>query len=102
MATLSMAAPFASHLATMAASGAIVARHGPLLANAVLLPPGALVMELLPYKWEWQAISQIYYNMTQARLFLPAACSRQLVVGHEMHSVAVSSPVCAHTQSSAC
>lgn len=32
-------------------AGVLVARHGPLLANAVFLPPGALVLELLPYNW---------------------------------------------------
>jgi hypothetical protein len=40
-ASLTMEAPFASHLALMAGTGLLVARHGPILASAVLLPPGA-------------------------------------------------------------
>jgi hypothetical protein len=64
--SLTMEAPFVSHLATMADSGVVVARHGPILANAVFLPPGAVVMELLPYKWEWQQISRLYFNTTQS------------------------------------
>ena len=55
-----------SHLATMADTGLLVARHGPILADALLLPPGAAVLELLPYKWEWRNISSLYYNMTQS------------------------------------
>jgi capsular polysaccharide biosynthesis protein len=34
-------APFASYVAAMARTGVLVARHGPLLANAAFLPPGA-------------------------------------------------------------
>jgi hypothetical protein len=61
-----MGAPFLSHMATMAGTGLLIARHGPLLASAVLLPPGAAVLELLPYKWEWRDVSSLYYNMTQS------------------------------------
>jgi capsular polysaccharide biosynthesis protein len=53
-----MGAPFLSHMATMADTGLLVGRHGPLLASAVLLPPGAAVLELLPYKWEWRGVSR--------------------------------------------
>lgn len=56
--SLTMGAPFLSHMATMADTGLLVGRHGPLLASAVLLPPGAAVLELLPYKWEWQGVSR--------------------------------------------
>jgi hypothetical protein len=58
------AAPFASHVRTMARTGLLVSRHGPLLATSCLLPPGAAVYELLPYNWEWRGISQLYRNMT--------------------------------------
>lgn len=34
-------APLASYVAAMARTGVLVARHGPLLANAAFLPPGA-------------------------------------------------------------
>lgn len=40
MVSLTMEAPFLSHLATMADTGLLVARHGPILSSAVLLPPG--------------------------------------------------------------
>ena len=38
-------APLASYVAAMARTGVLVARHGPLLANAAFLPPGA------PWRW---------------------------------------------------
>jgi capsular polysaccharide biosynthesis protein len=50
----------------MARTGVLVARHGPLLANALFLPPGAVVLELLPYNWEWRGISEIYMNLTRS------------------------------------
>ena len=52
--TVTATAPFASFVAAMSKTGLLVARHGPLLANAAFLPPGAAVLELLPYNWEWQ------------------------------------------------
>ncbi|MEW5308350.1 MAG: hypothetical protein WDW38_000318 [Sanguina aurantia] len=65
-ASLSTDAPYASHVETFADSAVVVGKHGPLFASAVLLPPGALVVELLPYKWEWQGVSRLFYNMTQS------------------------------------
>jgi len=59
-------AAFPSFVASMAKTGVLVARHGPLLANALFLPPGALVLELLPYNWEWRGISEIYLNLTRS------------------------------------
>lgn len=59
-------AAFPSFVSAMAKTGVLVARHGPLLANAVFLPPGALVLELLPYNWEWHGISEIYLNLTRS------------------------------------
>eukprot|EP00878_Enallax_costatus_P016399 GHUV01017201.1.p1 GENE.GHUV01017201.1~~GHUV01017201.1.p1 ORF type:complete len:104 (-),score=28.10 GHUV01017201.1:1101-1412(-) len=64
--SFTMGAPFLSHMATMWDTGLLIARHGPLLATAVLLPPGAAVLELLPYKWEWRDVSTLYHNMTQS------------------------------------
>lgn len=62
--TATNAAPFASHVHAMAGTSLLVSRHGPLLATACLLPPGAAVYELLPFNWEWRGISQMYRNMT--------------------------------------
>ncbi|KAL3143022.1 hypothetical protein ABBQ38_003301 [Trebouxia sp. C0009 RCD-2024] len=58
------AAGFASYVSAMSKTGVLVARHGPMLANALFLPPGAVVLELLPYNWEWKGISQVYHNVT--------------------------------------
>jgi hypothetical protein len=58
--------PFASHVAAMAQTGILVARHGSTLASSFLLPSGAAVYELLPYNWEWKDLNQIYRNMTRS------------------------------------
>eukprot|EP00955_Chlamydomonas_euryale_P105543 365646-Chlamydomonas_euryale.AAC.6 len=57
--------PFPEQLQTFATSAVIVGRQSPMLANTVFLPPGAMVVELLPFKWEWHLLSMLYYNMTQ-------------------------------------
>ena len=60
-------APLASHLAAASTTGLLVGRHGPLLASAApFLPPGAAVLELLPYKWDWRDMSRLYVNMTKS------------------------------------
>lgn len=59
-------APFSSFVAAMARTGVLVSRHGPLLANTMFLPPGAVVLELLPYNWDWKGISEIYVNLTRS------------------------------------
>lgn len=64
--TATAEAPFASHVATMARTGILVARHGSTLATSFLLPSGAAVYELLPYNWEWKDLNQIYRNMTRS------------------------------------
>ena len=64
--TATPSAPFADHVHTMAETGILVSRHGAMLANALFLPPGAAVYELLPYNWEWRQMSQMYRNMTQS------------------------------------
>ncbi|BDA48143.1 hypothetical protein COCOBI_11-4020 [Coccomyxa sp. Obi] len=64
--TATARAPFESYLSVMARTGVLVSRHGPLLANSIFLPPGAVVMELLPYNWEWKGISKIYVNLTRS------------------------------------
>ncbi|CAD7703972.1 unnamed protein product [Ostreobium quekettii] len=63
---LTLMAPFASQLSSMAQTGLLVVRHGPLVANAIFLPPGAAVFELIPYNCEWAGMSEMYANMTQA------------------------------------
>jgi len=38
--TVTSQAPFTSYVASMAKTGVLVARHGPLLGNTIFLPPG--------------------------------------------------------------
>lgn len=58
-------APFPSFLGSMARTGILLSRHGPQLANSIFLPPGAIVVELLPFNWNSGAgISDIYRNAT--------------------------------------
>jgi hypothetical protein len=47
-------------------SAVLVGRHSSLMAAAVLMRPGTMVFELMPYKWEWSKISMLYYNITQS------------------------------------
>lgn len=64
---LSLEAQFASHLDVVASSGVVVGRTGPLLATAaLLLQPGALLLELLPFKFEWHGLSAMYRNLTES------------------------------------
>lgn len=60
------AASFASYVSIMSKTGVLVSRHGPMLANALFLPPGAVVLELLAYNWEWKGISEVYVNVTSS------------------------------------
>ena len=62
--TATTLAPFPDQLQAMADTGLLLSRHGPLLANAMFLPPGAAVYELLPYNWDWQRMSELYRNLT--------------------------------------
>lgn len=64
--TITNAAPFASHVTAMSETGILMARHGPSIADAVFLPAGAAVYELLPYNWEWRQISELYRNITRS------------------------------------
>lgn len=59
-------ASFASFVSVMSKTGVLVSRHGPMLANAVFLPPGAVVLEMLAYNWEWKGISEVYFNATSS------------------------------------
>jgi hypothetical protein len=60
------AAPFPEHVHTMAHTGLLVSRHGPLLATAMLLPQGAAVYEFVPFNWEWNRMSELYKNLTDS------------------------------------
>ena len=51
-------APLASYVAAMARTGVLVARHGPLLANAAFLPPGAPSLLPPPTCWPTSILSQ--------------------------------------------
>eukprot|EP00892_Ulva_mutabilis_P000815 jgi/Ulvmu1/10734/UM068_0022.1 len=59
-------APFSTTAAAFAATGLLIGRHGPLLASAALLPPGAAVYELLPFNWEWRNMAELYRNLTRS------------------------------------
>jgi hypothetical protein len=59
--------PLASLVAVMSRTGLLIGRHGPLLANAVFLPPGSAVVEILPYNWNSGGLSEIYKNLTASR-----------------------------------
>ncbi|GAX84337.1 hypothetical protein CEUSTIGMA_g11759.t1 [Chlamydomonas eustigma] len=37
-----------------------------MLASTVFMPPGSMVLELLPFKWEWHKLSMMYFNLTQS------------------------------------
>ncbi len=66
MLSVSATASLGSHLEAVARTGVLVGRHAPVLASSMLLPPGAMVLELLPYKWEWSNLSMLHYNITQS------------------------------------
>lgn len=57
--------PFSSLVSVMARTGVLVARHGPLMANALFLPPGAAVVELLPHNWVSKGRGEVYVNLTR-------------------------------------
>eukprot|EP00195_Chlamydomonas_chlamydogama_P014265 CAMPEP_0202909952 /NCGR_PEP_ID=MMETSP1392-20130828/50712_1 /ASSEMBLY_ACC=CAM_ASM_000868 /TAXON_ID=225041 /ORGANISM="Chlamydomonas chlamydogama, Strain SAG 11-48b" /LENGTH=481 /DNA_ID=CAMNT_0049599885 /DNA_START=251 /DNA_END=1696 /DNA_ORIENTATION=+ len=58
--------PLLPHLATMAESAVVVGRHHPAMAASVFMPPGSMLLDLLPYKWEWHNLSMLYFNITQS------------------------------------
>eukprot|EP00201_Polytomella_parva_P010645 CAMPEP_0175064858 /NCGR_PEP_ID=MMETSP0052_2-20121109/15583_1 /TAXON_ID=51329 ORGANISM="Polytomella parva, Strain SAG 63-3" /NCGR_SAMPLE_ID=MMETSP0052_2 /ASSEMBLY_ACC=CAM_ASM_000194 /LENGTH=455 /DNA_ID=CAMNT_0016331289 /DNA_START=439 /DNA_END=1805 /DNA_ORIENTATION=+ len=64
--SLTQDALFLAHVRTMRDSAVIVARHNPLLSSTVFLAPGAAVLELLPYKVEWQKMTMSYFNATRS------------------------------------
>ncbi|GFH30421.1 uncharacterized protein HaLaN_29277 [Haematococcus lacustris] len=55
-----------SYLSTISSSMVLVGRHSSLMANSMFMRPGTMVLELLPYKWEWAGLSQLYHNITQS------------------------------------
>ncbi len=59
--------PLASLVAVMSRTRLLIGRHAPLLANAAFLPPGAVVVEILPYNWNSGGRSEIYKNLTASR-----------------------------------
>ena len=60
----SASVPPASLVAIMSRTGVLVGRHTPLIANAVFLPPGAAVVEILPYNWDFAGLSEVYKNLS--------------------------------------
>ncbi len=59
--------PLASLVAVMSRTGLLIGRHAPILANAAFLPPGAAVVEILPFNWNSGGRSEIYKNLTASR-----------------------------------
>lgn len=56
----SSATPFSEQVQVMAGTGVLVSVHTSGLANAMLLPPGAAVFEILPRSWSWAHIDQAF------------------------------------------
>ena len=54
---------FQSPSTTPYAPGEVCNRFQPPLTTPP--PPGSMLLEILPFKWEWHKISMLYYNMTQ-------------------------------------
>lgn len=60
----SASVPPASLVAVVSRTGLLIGRHAPILANALFLPPGAAVVEILPYNWDFAGLSEVYTNLT--------------------------------------
>ena len=56
--------PLNSLVKRMAQTQVLVARHGPLLGLAALLPPGALVVELLPHRYDGIDTFDLFHTMS--------------------------------------
>lgn len=56
--------PLASLASVMSQTSILIARHGPLLAHAVFLPPHATVIEFLPYNYGGARL--LYLNLTRS------------------------------------
>jgi len=55
--------PLHSFVSVMSRSGILVTRHGHLLANAVFLPRGSVIVELLPCNWEVDGVSDAFFHL---------------------------------------
>ena len=60
------ATPFAEQLRVMASTGVLVSVHTSALANAVFLPPGRAVVELIHRNWVWWTLDRSFQAQTTA------------------------------------
>mmetsp|Transcript_26134 Transcript_26134/g.70756 ORF Transcript_26134/g.70756 Transcript_26134/m.70756 type:complete len:546 (+) Transcript_26134:118-1755(+) len=66
MISLSEEASFGSYIDAVSRSAVLIGRHLPSMANSMFMRPGSMVVELLPYKWEWANLSMLYRNITES------------------------------------
>ena len=57
-------APLGSMVKRMAQTKVLIARHGPLLGMAALLPPGSIVVELLPHRYDGFSSFDLFHTMS--------------------------------------
>uniref|UniRef100_A0A7S1X3Q3 Uncharacterized protein n=1 Tax=Tetraselmis chuii TaxID=63592 RepID=A0A7S1X3Q3_9CHLO len=48
----------------MARTKVLVGRTGAVLVNAMFLPPGSSLLELIPYNWAFMGLDAVYRNIT--------------------------------------
>ena len=59
--------PVAQQLHTMATTGVLLSVHTSALANAIFLPPGAAVVELIHLNWPWDSLDRSFKVQSDAR-----------------------------------
>lgn len=58
--------PFSSFVEEWSSAAVVVTRHLPTVASSIFMAPGSMLLELLPFKWEWHNLSMLYFNMTRS------------------------------------
>lgn len=64
--TATLNVPLSSLVSIMSSTALLVGRHSSLLANAIFLPPGSAVLEILPYNYDVFGLNEVYRNLTEA------------------------------------
>ena len=57
---------FSSIVEEWSSAAVVVSRHLPSVASSIFMAPGSMLLELLPFKWEWHNLSMLYFNMTRS------------------------------------